>query len=501
MRGSRSGFYLHCVVGPKSGRSLELKPGLLCIGRGRDEEKRYGWLLLPDPTVSRHHANLRWDPEQSKFFYEHLSKTNPSRINGELTTQDIELGNRAQLGIGVSQFVLERQKILLGGHSTGEFTPPRKTIQPEKSRTKFTLKLLPNGYVQELLVDKSNQIGVGAYLVWVPERGKFLINTNSQARVWLTTRRDGETVRLQVQSPEEIRSGDVLSLDLCQFQFEQHEVEMPVSEQIDPEDKELIKGLKKVRKIGQGSSSEVFLMRDSAGNEVAVKFLLPHLLHDQASPVRFEREAKVAQRMQHPRLLKILHTGRTVEGIPYLVSEYLSGGTLRDLLDRQTKLDAHEASNLAAQIAEGLHHLHAHGFVHRDVKPSNIFLRKNQAVVADFGTVRGVDLNTATETGFTAGTPHYMSPEQFRGYTEARSDQYALGIVIYELVSGKRVFEADEPIALAYMHVHQPPDLSSAERHLSRDFLKVIERMLSKNPTERYPNILEATRHLQQSLA
>lgn len=497
-KASRSGFNLHCVVGPLSGRRWELKPGLLCIGRGKEGDKRYGWLLIPDVTVSREHANLRWEPEQSKFVYEHLSRTNPSRINGELTTGEVELGNWAQLGIGTSLFILERQKIRMIRPAPSEGGATARTSAAAKVVPKYSLKLLPNGYVQALSTERSNRIGVGAYLIWLPEKNSFALNTNPQAQVVLTTERGGEEVRFRVERPEEVRAGDMISVDLCQFLIEQ----CPDQEQVETFSQSTapIGGMRKIQKIGQGSSSEVFLMQDPQGNQVAVKFLLPHLRHDSVSALRFEREARVAQGLNHPRLLQIISTGQTEDGVPFLVSEYLSGGTLRDLLEREGSLAPTAVGKLAGQIADGLHHLHQNGLVHRDVKPSNIFLRQSSAVVADFGTVRGVDLNTATETGFTPGTPHYMSPEQFRGFTEPRSDQYALGIVLYELVSGRRVFEAEEPIALAYMHVHQSPELHGHGKTLPVEMVKVLEKMLAKDPSERYPTVVEATRHLQQSL-
>jgi serine/threonine protein kinase len=363
------------------------------------------------------------------------------------------------------------------------------------------LKLLPDGYVETLKMESGNKIGRGVFLVWVPDRKRFLVNTSSGGKVLISRPQSDREETIQVRRPTEIFPGDLITLDFCQYLFFEEDIPKPVELNEDEiSQKSPIEGLRTVRKIGQGASSEVFLMTGAGGRKVAVKFLLSHLLHDQSANIRFEREGKVARSLDHPRILKVFEVGKTEQTGPYLVSEYLGEGSLRDILDKELYPSPAEAGRLIAEIADGLSYLHSLNLVHRDVKPSNIFMKAGSPIVADFGIVRGVDLTTATETGFTAGTPHYMSPEQFRGFTEPRSDQYALGIVFYEMVTGSKVFQAEDPIALAYMHVHQVPELSNANGKLPGECLQVVQRMISKQPGDRFDTVLEAARRLRQSL-
>jgi serine/threonine-protein kinase len=182
-----------------------------------------------------------------------------------------------------------------------------------------------------------------------------------------------------------------------------------------------------------------------------------------------------------------------------MMSEYLPDGTLEDRLKEGRGLSFREILGIAHDVGLALDYLHAKNLVHRDVKPSNIFFRGSQAVLADFGIVKGADLATATQSGFTSGTPHYMSPEQFRGYTEPRSDQYALGVMLYELMSGCKLFNAPEPIALAYMHVHEKPaPLAPLCPRIPPQAAKAVEKMLSKKPEDRFTTLAEAWTHFIQ---
>ena len=231
-------------------------------------------------------------------------------------------------------------------------------------------------------------------------------------------------------------------------------------------------------------------MKDHAGASVAVKFLSPHLLLNEEAQVRFKNEATVALSLKHNRLLRVFDVGEAEDGRMYIMSEYLPNGTLEDKIQKAGKLPTMAVLKVAHEISQGLEYLHAQNLVHRDIKPSNIFFRDGQAVLADFGIVKGSDLMTATRSGFTAGTPHYMSPEQFRGFTEPRSDQYSLGAMLYEMLAGRRVFDAPDPIALAYMHVHQAPDPLLPQCPGAPEMLcLMIEKMISKKPSDRFANM------------
>ncbi len=497
---SYSGYDLHWIVGPNPGKVIQLKPGLLCIGRGQEGEKRFGWLLLPDPTVSRHHANLRWSPSKSKFFYEHLSKTNPTLVNGRLVNEDVPLGNQAQLGIGLSQFVLRRNRIQLGNAGTPA-QGNHKAVTEEVDPADHFIQVLPNGFRERLNRLQSSRIGLNSCILWIPQKARYVLNTNGDKNVWISRTSPGRVENHQVDKPIELMDGDVVTLDFCQYQYSiarpTPKISEPGKDSLSPSNPA---GYQKLQSIGRGASSEVFLMENGKGNKLAGKFLLHHLAHNERALMRFEREAKVALTLDHPRLLKVYHQGVTPEGARYILTEYLGGGTFEDRLKTQGPIPKEEVATLAQDIAEGLDYLHARDLVHRDIKPSNLFFKHGRAVIADFGIVRGVDMNTATETGFTTGTPHYMSPEHFRGYTEPRSDQYALALVLYELLTGEKLFDADDPIALAFMHVHQEPDFSQLQ-FLPRQAVEILSRMLSKQSGARFDTVREAARWFSQSLA
>ncbi len=204
--------------GPHPGVEIVLKPGLLCIGRGREGESRYGWLLIPDPTVSRHHANLHWLPEKQRFLYEHVSRTNPTLVNGNMATDSQPLIHGARLHIGLSIFDLERKVIKLPGLASLPSTEPVSDI-PVHDEDYF-LKALPDGYSVKLLRVGLNTIGPGVNVLWIPIQGRFVLNAigrpNTQV-MRLTA--EGETVIASHQRPVPLEAGDVLKVDLCRFRF------------------------------------------------------------------------------------------------------------------------------------------------------------------------------------------------------------------------------------------------------------------------------------------
>ncbi|RMD66929.1 serine/threonine protein kinase, partial [Candidatus Parcubacteria bacterium] len=217
-----------------------------------------------------------------------------------------------------------------------------------------------------------------------------------------------------------------------------------------------------LEQVGQGGMATVYKAYDTRlERDVALKVIrrgafppddLDRILK------RFEREAKSLARLSHPHIVKVLEYGEH-EGSPYLVLEYLAGGTLKEQLTRQIPWD--EAAALLLPIARALHYAHQQGFIHRDIKPANILLTaEGQPLLSDFGIAKLLtheETQTLTGTGVSVGTPEYMSPEQgLGGEADARSDVYALGIVFYEMLTGRKPFQGETPMAVVVKHINEP---------------------------------------------
>ena len=431
-------------------------------------------------------------------------------------TESLVLGSNAQIAIGHNSIVLERKSIRL---ALPKLTFPTKAeeavpeqvqevseqpevppnVEPEPEETEVveaptveedgsvhTLQLLPNGFSDLLKKEESNLLGVGVKVEWNRKQQAFEVIVSSGSRVSL--QRDG--ANLEVQQDTLLQDGDIVRVDYCQFLYRRREL-APIQETDTATTgiSDLIPGYQQFGLVGSGSHGEVYEFRDHGGSSVAVKFLFGHLLRQEDVQRRFRHEAKVSVSLDHPGVLRVIDVGQATDKRMYIMSEYLPGGTLRDRVDRGA-LPLQEALDIAVDLCDALDYLHQKEIVHRDVKPSNIFFRKGRAVLADFGLVKGADLSTATQTGFTAGTPHYMSPEQFRGYTDTRSDQYSLGIVLYELLTGRKPFDAEEPIALAYQHVHDKPrPLRLLRPRLKSSVASAVDRMISKDVKDRFSNM------------
>jgi eukaryotic-like serine/threonine-protein kinase len=209
------------------------------------------------------------------------------------------------------------------------------------------------------------------------------------------------------------------------------------------------------RVLGRAGMSEVWLARDlELERPVAVK-----ILSASAAPLRFDREAKSGAALSHPNVVGVFDYGR-VEGRPFLVLEYLPGGTLQDVLSAAggAPLADDETKRIASDVAAGLAHAHEHGIVHRDLKPTNIlFDEEGSAKIADFGIARGESDPTLTPPGALAGTVQYMAPEQAAGETAGpESDVYAFGAILFEMLTGRAAFDADSPIEAAIKRSSEP---------------------------------------------
>jgi serine/threonine protein kinase len=252
------------------------------------------------------------------------------------------------------------------------------------------------------------------------------------------------------------------------------------------------------RVIGHGGFAVVYLAHDPLlGREVAVKLLRGHLVADAGARARFEREARIVAGLEHPAIIPI-HDFGSEDGVPFLVTSYLPGGSLTD------RLPITDALTVLRRIAEALDYAHALGVVHRDVKPANIlFDRNGNACLGDFGiaSVAAASVQITTE-GQSIGTPSYMSPEQINGTVapSAASDIYSLGCVAFELLCGRPPFVAGDRWAVMRMHLDTPPPSARGfAPHLGRGVDGVFQRCLAKAPGARYPSALAFVRDLEDA--
>jgi TonB family protein len=243
------------------------------------------------------------------------------------------------------------------------------------------------------------------------------------------------------------------------------------------------------RPLGRGGMAAVYEALDTRlERAVALKVLPPEFLRDQTSARRFETEARLIARLEHPNIVPIYASGIEA-GVPWMSMRLLAGNNLGVLLE-QRRLAPVEAVRLLRQVAAALDYAHAHGVVHRDIKPSNILLdASGAACVADFGLAQMLNSgNRLTQTGILTGTPHYMAPEQALGKrVDQRCDVYSLGIVAYELLTGARPFTAESPVALLLQHVHDPLPVPADPSPGSR-WMDAIHKAAAKRPEDRWPS-------------
>lgn len=241
-------------------------------------------------------------------------------------------------------------------------------------------------------------------------------------------------------------------------------------------------------RIATGGMGEVWRARDTVlGREVAVKILKREFADDETFRARFAAEARHAAGLHHPGIAAVFDYGILREGnAPYLVMELVDGKPLSDLVREGQPFDPEQARLLALQTAEALAVAHAAGVVHRDVKPANLLVTPDGRIkITDFGIARAINSVAFTQTGQIVGTPQYLSPEQARGEKgTAASDVYALGVVLFECLSGRRPFVADTPIATALAQIQQ--DVPPLPETVPPAIAAVVLRALAKDPAERY---------------
>ncbi|HEX2912930.1 MAG TPA: protein kinase [Chloroflexia bacterium] len=253
-------------------------------------------------------------------------------------------------------------------------------------------------------------------------------------------------------------------------------------------------GQYELRKVlGKGGMATVWLAyQPSLDREVAIKLMASQFTEDSDFIKRFNQEARSIARLRHPNILAVYEYGQE-EGVPYLVTELLEGGTLRERMMKP--LDLRAASRIITQVADALDYAHEQGMVHRDIKPSNVLMGQQRAgveraVLADFGIVKLLSSTAITQTGVGIGTPEYMSPEQAAGEPlDGRSDEYSLGIVLFEMLTGVTPYKADTPLAVLMGHVSRPmPDPRTFNPKIPEEVVQVLETALSKYPAGRYPS-------------
>ncbi|MER6026515.1 protein kinase [Streptomyces sp. NPDC001851] len=252
--------------------------------------------------------------------------------------------------------------------------------------------------------------------------------------------------------------------------------------------------------LGEGGMASVHLAYDAVlDRQVAIKTLHTELGREQAFRERFRREAQAVAKLTHTNIVSVFDTGEDDLGgltTPYIVMEYVEGRPLGSVLDEDVRqygaMPADKALKVTADVLAALEISHEMGLVHRDIKPGNVMVTKRGVVkVMDFGIARAMQsgVTSMTQTGMVVGTPQYLSPEQALGRgVDARSDLYSVGIMLFQLVTGRLPFEADSPLAIAYAHVQEEPVApSSINRSLPPAVDALIARALKKNPNERFP--------------
>ena len=245
------------------------------------------------------------------------------------------------------------------------------------------------------------------------------------------------------------------------------------------------------RELGRGGMATVYLAHDLRHDrQVALKVLRPEL-GATLGPERFQREIHLAARLSHPNILPLFDSGET-DGRLWYAMPYVQGESLRQRMGREAQLGVAEAVRITRQVAGALAYAHGQGIVHRDIKPENILLSGDQVLVADFGIAKAVDASSAeklTETGLSLGTPAYMSPEQSAGGgVDARSDIYALGCVLYEMLAGTPPFTGSTAQAVMARHSVDPvPPLRTVRATIPWAVERAVIQALAKVPADRFP--------------
>jgi hypothetical protein len=247
-----------------------------------------------------------------------------------------------------------------------------------------------------------------------------------------------------------------------------------------------------VQLLGKGGMATVYKALDTRLERYVAIKVLHAAQEDETFLIRFEREAKALAHLSHPHIVKVLDYGDE-NGSPYLIMEYIGGGTLKDLMNQP--MPWQQASQILLPLTQALEYAHSLNIIHRDVKPANILITENgQPMLSDFGIAKTLGQQTHTDltgTGFGIGTPHYMAPEQgFGRKLDGRADIYSLGVIMYEMITGKLPFDADTPMAVVLMHATETPPLPrEILPGIPEPVENVILRAMAKVPEDRFPSM------------
>jgi serine/threonine-protein kinase len=260
-----------------------------------------------------------------------------------------------------------------------------------------------------------------------------------------------------------------------------------------------------IEPIAEGAMGSVYRgERLKLGRAVAIMVMHQELPDELASRERFEREAKLMARLEHPNCVSVIDYG-IHEDKPFLVMDLVRGTSLLQLLDKVGRLDVTRTADILKQVLSGLAHAHELGIVHRDIKPANVMISEKaglgqQVRILDFGLARAIEGSTKLTTGIVVGTPNYMAPEQCKGSdVDARTDLYACGVMLFEMLTGRKPFIADDPIQVVRKHLmEKPPTLASVVPNSDfGEFEAVVAKALAKSPADRFASAVEMAQAIE----
>ena len=247
-----------------------------------------------------------------------------------------------------------------------------------------------------------------------------------------------------------------------------------------------------IRNIGEGGMANVYLGYDEIlDRKVAIKILRGDLANDEKFVRRFQREALSASSLSHPNIVEMYDVGED-DGMYYIVMEYIEGITLKQLLKKRGKLTLSEAIDIMLQLTDGMAHAHDSYIIHRDLKPQNIMIEDDgQVKITDFGIAMALNSTQLTQTNSVMGSVHYLPPEQAAGKgSTIKSDIYSLGIIFYELLSGRLPFKGENAVEIALKHMKDPlPNLMEENSAIPQSIENIILKATAKNPKNRYDDV------------
>jgi len=257
-----------------------------------------------------------------------------------------------------------------------------------------------------------------------------------------------------------------------------------------------------LNELGRGGMATVFLAHDiSLDRKVAIKVMAPHLLEGEGMAERFKLEARTAAQLSHPHIIPIYAVKETANML-YFVMKFVEGKELGDVMRRTGQLPIPMVKDVLTKVGSALGYAHRRDVVHRDIKPGNIMIdEEGTPIVTDFGIAKVAETSGLTMTGSTIGTPSYMSPEQCEAKPVAgASDQYSLGVLAFEMLTGALPFEADSPVTIMYKHVHEElPVLEDFRPDCPPEVVETVTRMLAKDPADRWPSMEAAIQKLRSA--